>query len=190
MLVCAQHIKISNCYSKQLQGLFELNLLLDLEYFSEKITTAHFLAATRCNSPSLDCCMAKCDECAPKFQQLYDKLMTVFDENDIESEIFKSCQSSNRTTLETYVKSEDEFANLVIEKLKKMHSHDFVSQQQAKFLKDLKENLGDCEVAVVADFAENYSFILQDAVQGYHWNNQQATIHLFVVYYKTQDYSL
>ena len=32
--------------------------------------------------------MAKCDECAHKFQQLYDKLMTVFDKNDIESVTF------------------------------------------------------------------------------------------------------
>ena len=45
----------------------ELNLQLGLANFSEKITTAHFFAATRCNPPSIDCCMAKCDECAPKF---------------------------------------------------------------------------------------------------------------------------
>ena len=33
------------------------------------------------------------------------------------------------------------------------------------------------------DFSENYSFILQDAAQGFHWNNSQATIHPFVAYY-------
>ena len=32
------------------------------------------------------------------------------------------------------------------------------------------------------DFSENYSFILQDAAQGFHWNNSQATLHPFVVY--------
>ena len=37
---------------------------------------------------------------------------------------------------------------------------------------------------VQADFFENYSFVLQDAAQGYHWNNSQATIHPFVVYYR------
>ena len=36
---------------------------------------------------------------------------------------------------------------------------------------------------VSVDFSENYSFILQDAVQGFHWNNSQATIHPFVAYY-------
>src|SRR5207248_4208795 len=34
---------------------------------------------------------------------------------------------------------------------------------------------------------ENYSFIVQDAVQGFHWENSQATLHPFVVYYKELD---
>ena len=33
------------------------------------------------------------------------------------------------------------------------------------------------------DFSGNYSFVLQDAAQSYHWNNSQATIHIFVAYY-------
>ena len=33
------------------------------------------------------------------------------------------------------------------------------------------------------DFAEIYSFLVQDAAQGFHWNNSQATIHPFVIWY-------
>lgn len=40
---------------------------------------------------------------------------------------------------------------------------------------------------VICDFAENYAFVVQDAVQGFHWNNNQATIHPFVIYYKTEE---
>ena len=40
---------------------------------------------------------------------------------------------------------------------------------------------------MIADFSENYSFVLQDAAQGFHWNNSQATIHPFVIYYKESD---
>jgi hypothetical protein len=29
----------------------------------------------------------------------------------------------------------------------------------------------------LCDSAENYSFVLQDEAQGFHWNNAQATIH-------------
>ena len=42
---------------------------------------------------------------------------------------------------------------------------------------------GDFEEGVTADFSENYSFVLQDAAQGFHWNNSQATLHPFVAYY-------
>ena len=40
---------------------------------------------------------------------------------------------------------------------------------------------------ITADFSENYSVVLQDAAQGFHWNNLQATIHPFIVYYKDSD---
>ena len=40
------------------------------------------------------------------------------------------------------------------------------------------------EFLVLADFSENYSFVVQDEVQGFHWNNSQATIHPFVIYYR------
>ena len=36
---------------------------------------------------------------------------------------------------------------------------------------------------VTVDFSEKYSFILQDAAQGFHWNNSQATLHPFVAYF-------
>ena len=38
---------------------------------------------------------------------------------------------------------------------------------------------------MISDFSENYnSFVLQDAAQGFHWNN---SIHPFVIYYKESD---
>ena len=40
-------------------------------------------------------------------------------------------------------------------------------------------------MVVLGDFAEKYSFVIHDAVQGYHWTNSQATIHPFVAYYKS-----
>ena len=40
---------------------------------------------------------------------------------------------------------------------------------------------------VIGDFSENYSFVVQDEVQGYHWVNNQATLHPFVAYYKSPD---
>ena len=53
--------------------------------------------------------------------------------------------------------------------------HDFIAKQQSLYLTPRKELLLDNEYIVMTDFAENYSFVLQDAVQGFHWNNAQAT---------------
>ena len=30
---------------------------------------------------------------------------------------------------------------------------------------------------ILLNFAENYSFVLQDAKQGFHWDNSQAKLH-------------
>ena len=42
--------------------------------------------------------------------------------------------------------------------------------------------LGEKEI-LVGDFAENFTFVMQDEVQSYHWNNAQATIHPLVCYW-------
>lgn len=41
------------------------------------------------------------------------------------------------------------------------------------------------EALVLLDFAENYSFVCQDAAQSFHWNNLQATLHPVCIYYKS-----
>ena len=36
---------------------------------------------------------------------------------------------------------------------------------------------------IVLDFAINHSSFVQDAMQDFHWNNSQATLHPVVIYY-------
>lgn len=54
-------------------------------------------------------------------------------------------------------------------------------------MKDLKLFLQAKEFLVILDFSENYSFVLQDAAQSYHWSKEQATIHPFGIYYKNDN---
>ena len=35
----------------------------------------------------------------------------------------------------------------------------------------------------MGDFAENYQFVIQDEIQGFHWNKQSCTLHPIVLYY-------
>ena len=63
-------------------------------------------------------------------------------------------------------------------------AHSYIAKSQAKYLSILKENLLSSTCIVLADFAENYSMVVQDAVQGWHWIKQQCTIHPIIIYYK------
>lgn len=42
------------------------------------------------------------------------------------------------------------------------------------------------EIIVISDFSENHTFVIQEAVQAYHWTNDQCTIHPFSIYYKKE----
>ena len=64
--------------------------------------------------------------------------------------------------------------------------HHFVKNSQEAYLEHHKLTLIEDHALILLDFAENYSFIIQGAVQGYHWNNSQATLHLFVLYRKKE----
>ncbi len=68
-----------------------------------------------------------------------------------------------------------------------LSSHHFVAKHQSEHLKSLKTNLKPAELIILMDVAENYSFIVQDASQGFHWENSQATVHPFAVYNKRGD---
>ena len=84
------------------------------------------------------------------------------------------------------MEEESEFDNFIenfVRKFGKLPEHHYVAKKQAVFFKQLKENLQFWECVIVLDFAKNYSFSIQDAAQGFHWNNSQATIHPFVIYY-------
>ena len=89
-----------------------------------------------------------------------------------------------QNNLETVVKSNDDFVEDLIDRLCRLQRHSFIATQQSTFMKEIKEGPMDGEVLVIGDFAENYSFVLQDEIQGYHWTNSQATIHPFVIYHR------
>lgn len=49
-----------------------------------------------------------------------------------------------------------------------------------------KDNLVEGEVLIQLDFAENYAFVVQDAAQAFHFNNDQCTVHTIIYYYRTE----
>ena len=154
--------------------------------FFGNLTYNHLLARLLCNPAQPDCFFGRCESC-PGPDGLKSDLASIFEELSIDEITYKSWISVDRTNLETIVKSADDFLDGLIQSLVQLQRHSFIAKQQALYLKHAKENLSEGEVVVIGDFAENYSFVMQDEVQGFHWTNTQATIHPFVAYHRASD---
>ena len=141
------------------------------------------LSRLQCNPPSLRCIYGDCKKC-PGVEPFCEELQAILDGNAVESVEVRQWTHTDRATLETKVMSTDEFVDAFIPLLLKLSIHDFTAKMQAAFVNETKGQLKDGEYLVIADFSENYSFVVQDAVQAFHWNNGSATIHPFVCYYR------
>ena len=76
-----------------------------------------------------------------------------------------------------------EFIQSFNEHLQHIILHDFIEKVHTSYYQHLRDNmLGENEV-FVGDFAKSFTFVMQDEVQSYHWNNAQATIHRCVCYF-------
>ena len=65
--------------------------------------------------------------------------------------------------------------------------HSYILKYRSRYLKKLKSEIHSSTVLFLGDFAENYQFVIQDEVQGFHWNNSQCTLHRVVTYYQEND---
>ena len=95
----------------------------------------------------------------------------------------KQWQTTDRSNLVEVELDFYDFLDEICDQIKDLNIHHFIAESQNKYFKYAKENLSVNVSVIVLDFAGNYSFIVQDAVQGFHWNSSQATIHPFNIYY-------
>ena len=86
--------------------------------------------------------------------------------------------------METTTQTVQEFVDHFCTFGKTFLRHYFIANKQAREYKKIKENLESNECLITCDFAENYAFVIQNAIPGYHWNNSQATLFTIVFYYK------
>jgi hypothetical protein len=133
-----------------------------------------------CSPPNEDCQKNICTQC-PEEDVLQEDLQDILERNMIDAITYNQWLTTDRCNFNTVTSTADEFVEKFVSSLKKLKIHDFVAHQQSSFLKETKSSLQDGEVIVFGDFLENYSFIIHDAIQG---DNQHATIHLFVSYFK------
>lgn len=154
-----------------------------------KMQFSEILGLVLCPKPEADCYFRKCDKCPA-----LDTLREILEDKLVTSEDsyvhYKKWTSTDRAELENMVDLATDFVDKFMECVPDVLKHHFISKAQAAFLANEKKNLKDDEVIVTGDFSENYSPVIQDAIQSVHWSKEQVTIHPFVCYYKKPDGTL
>lgn len=89
--------------------------------------------------------------------------------------------------MESHQKSTEVFISQFAMQLSCLIPHDFIAKKQSEYLAAKKEQFQPNEFVVISDFAENYSFTVQDAAQSWHWANAKCTIHPFAIYFKGEN---
>lgn len=144
------------------------------------------MSAYVCDRENRDCMLNRCKSCpGPDVlkEHIHGKLSDMYDEDDTIT--YKQWLTTDRCTLESKVLDRDQFIDTLVKNVETLIPHHYISKAQSAYLTTLKENLSDGEVVALLDFAENYTFLVQDAAQSYHWNNTQATLHPVCLYCKS-----
>ena len=129
-----------------------------------------------------------CSNCPGKIN-LKTYLENVFEKNDfdIDDQItYKQWVPTDQTALITVQTSISEFIETLSETLYDLCRHHFIKEAQSSYLSEAKQTLDQYTCIILMDFAENYNFLVQDAIQGFYWQADQATLHPFAVYYKDE----
>ena len=116
-----------------------------------------------------NCMFHLCGNC-PDITNLSNYLKNIFEDNDFDDDDkinYKQWVATNCTTLAGIQSTVDEFIQTATEMVYDLCHHHFIKDSQA-YLKDSKENLDKKTCIILMDFTENYSFIIEDAIQGFY----------------------
>ena len=136
-----------------------------------------------CDISSKKCMIHGCPNCPENTEMLESKLYELIGDYDDEIVIeFNQWTSIDRANLISCSENVPQLINLVIQQLEKLIAHSFIAECQSNYLRECKENLEENEIIIRGDFTKNYSFVVQDEVQGFHWNNLHCTLHPVIVF--------
>lgn len=164
---------------------YHQNVKLIIEGAKLNVSYRDLIEYLVCDMSKDSCMLDKCSEC-PGSEGLCQVLENEIDKLP-EEVVFKEWVHTDRADLITRLLPKDEFLNHLVEELEKLKSHHYISKTQSDYFKRLKGNLEGNECLVIGDFAENFTFCVQDEIQSFHWTNRQATLHPFVFYFKKEE---
>ena len=165
------------------------NLKLLVGVLPGRLDYKELLSHLVCDIDSRACMLHQCEQCPGK-EALTEFLKTCFEQADTDMDDniqYKQWAHGGQCKLQTHVSSVQDFVDILTKTAEASTIHHYTAKAQAANLRQLKETLPTDSAVVLLDFAENYSFVCQDAVQSFHWDTAQATLHPFVIYHRENE---
>lgn len=161
------------------------NMKLKLFALNKSINYRDLIAAAVCDSDDIDCMLHRCDKCPgiPGITEALEDFDIFWDRREIRYKLWDTKQDT-RASLITMYEGTETFKENLIKGIWNLTSHHFIAQTQKNYLHASKDELESDTCIVLMDFSENYSFVIQNSIQAFFYNNNQATIHPFVMYFK------
>lgn len=138
-----------------------------------------------CKKQTPSCHLNQCEKC-PNIQILSELLINLLNKECIHNVLFSKWTSTDRSNLVTEKLPIEDFVKELCDRLNFLKPHSFIAKQQSLYLEYQKQNLRTGEVLVLYDFSENYAYVIQNASQAFHFNNDQCTVMPAVYYYRNE----
>ena len=104
---------------------------------------------------------SRCEEC-PGRENLRDHLYNSTEDCEDSQIMYQQWVGTERTTLSSDTTSLHNLIGNVVTSIDELTSHSYIAKAQSKYLKTRKENLDNTTVILLCDFAENFTFVIQD----------------------------
>lgn len=134
-----------------------------------------------CEAATKNCGMGLCDLCP--IEEQVNCLLTGLDDDDEIS--FYQWVSTDRTDLLKITERTTDFCDRIRRYIPKISLHCYLNRQQHGYLKTKLPT--EKSIIAYVDFGQNFTFLIQDAVQSYHWSPPQGTIHPNALRYCQKD---
>lgn len=162
------------------------NFKLMLHAAGIKETCEEHVATTVRQLDNEKCMIGKCEKCpGTDHAEAHLRNAPALQSDEADGLQVQQWVKGTRCRLEALMLTQEDFRDRLLDMLRQIKVHYFVSKQQARYFRELKTGLEIKNEAIgLLDCAENYSFIVQDAPQSYLWVNDQASIHAVVIYFR------
>lgn len=166
------------------------NIKLKLYALSRKLNYRDLLPAAVCKVDDESCMTKQCKNC-PGQEGVLRRLEQLMEELEIESKEGQVTYKvwDNQGSAACLKSNTVDFTQLKIQicaDINLLTTHHFIAETQKRYLNYCKDHLDTDTCIIMEDFSENYSFIIQQSVQAFYYNNSQATVHPFCIYFKTE----